>query len=62
MPKAAKELLRCAFEELPMVAVWCGYYAGNFNSQRVPEKLGFSYHHICKKSSFLYLMWSEQSI
>ena len=49
IPEAAEELLRRAFEELSMVAVWCGYYVGNSNSKRVQEKLGFSYHHTCEK-------------
>lgn len=44
---AAGALLRYAFEELGMVAVWCGYYDGNGKSRRVQEKLGFAYHHTC---------------
>lgn len=43
IPEAARELLRYAFEELNMRAVWCGYYAGNEKSRRVQEKLGFVY-------------------
>lgn len=45
IPEAAGELLRHAFEELNMRAVWCGYYEGNEKSRRVQEKLGFVYHH-----------------
>ena len=45
MPEAAEELLRYAFEELNMRAVWCGYYEGNKKSHRVQQKLGFVYHH-----------------
>jgi len=45
IPEAAKELLRYAFDELGMGAVWCGYYDGNEKSHRVQEKLGFVYHH-----------------
>lgn len=45
IPEAAGELLRYAFEELNMRAVWCGYYEGNEKSHRVQEKLGFVYHH-----------------
>lgn len=45
IPEAARELLRYAFEELGMSAVWCGYYEGNEKSRRVQEKLGFVYHH-----------------
>ena len=43
MPEAASEVLRHAFEDLGMSAVWCGYYEGNLKSKRVQEKLGFVY-------------------
>ena len=45
IPEAARELLRYAFEQLGMRAVWCGYYDGNDKSRRVQEKLGFVYQH-----------------
>lgn len=45
IPEASRELLRHAFEELNMQAVWCGYYDGNTKSRRVQDKLGFAYHH-----------------
>lgn len=45
IPEAGRELLRYAFEDLGMAAVWCGYYEGNTKSRRVQEKLGFVYHH-----------------
>ena len=45
MPEACRELLRYAFEELHMRAVWCGYYKGNEKSHRVQEKLGFVYRY-----------------
>ena len=45
IPEAARELLRYAFEELNMRAVWCGYYEGNEKSRRVQEKLGFAYRY-----------------
>ena len=45
IPEAAKELLRHAFEDLSMRAVWCGYYEGNEKSRRVQEKLDFIYQH-----------------
>lgn len=45
IPEACGELLRHAFQELCMRAVWCGYYEGNEKSRRVQEKLGFAYHH-----------------
>lgn len=48
IPEAARELLRYAFEELGMQAVWCGYYEGNEKSRRVQEKLGFEYRYTTK--------------
>lgn len=45
IPEAAEALLRHAFEDLGMNAVWCGYYEGNQKSCRVTQKLGFTYHH-----------------
>ena len=48
MPEAARKLLRRAFDDLGMTAVWCGYYDGNEKSKRVQEKLGFQYHHTCE--------------
>ena len=43
MTEAAREMLRHAFEDLGMRAVWCGYYDGNERSRRVQEKCGFIY-------------------
>ena len=43
IPEAAREMLRYAFEDLGMSAVWCGYYDGNEKSKRVQQKLGFVY-------------------
>ena len=45
IPEAARAILRHAFENLGMRAVWCGYYAGNEKSKRVQEKLGFVYQY-----------------
>lgn len=45
IPEAARELLRHAFEDLGMRAVWCGYYDGNEKSRKVQEKLGFVYRY-----------------
>ena len=45
IPEASQELLRHAFEDLDMRAVWCGYYDGNEKSKRVQEKLGFVYRY-----------------
>jgi RimJ/RimL family protein N-acetyltransferase len=44
IPEAAEELLRHAFKELKLHAVWCGYFDGNEKSKRVSEKCGFVYH------------------
>ena len=49
VPEAAEMLLRRAFQELGMTAVWCGYYDGNQKSKRVQEKLGFVFHHTCNE-------------
>lgn len=43
MPEAAKALIRRAFGELDMSAVWCAYYDGNLQSRRVQEKCGFQH-------------------
>jgi RimJ/RimL family protein N-acetyltransferase len=45
IPEASRALLRRAFEELGMRAVWCGYYDGNEKSRKVQTKLGFVYQH-----------------
>jgi RimJ/RimL family protein N-acetyltransferase len=45
IPEATHELLRHAFEDLGLTAVWCGYYDGNEKSKRAQEKCGFIYHH-----------------
>lgn len=45
IPEAACELLRYAFKQLGMHAVWCGYYDGNEKSRKVQTKLGFVYQH-----------------
>lgn len=45
IPEASQTLLRHAFDNLGMRAVWCGYYEGNEKSKRVQEKLGFVYQY-----------------
>jgi RimJ/RimL family protein N-acetyltransferase len=45
IPEAVCELLRHAFEDLRLTAVWCGYYDGNEKSKRTQEKCGFVFHH-----------------
>ncbi len=42
IPEAVEELLRHAFEDLGLSAVWCGYFGENENSKRVSEKCGSS--------------------
>jgi RimJ/RimL family protein N-acetyltransferase len=45
IPEAVRELVRHAFEDLGLSALWCGYYEGNEKSKRVQEKCGFRYDH-----------------
>jgi RimJ/RimL family protein N-acetyltransferase len=45
IPEAVCELLRHAFEDLQLTAVWCAYYDGNEKSKRAQAKCGFIYHH-----------------
>lgn len=48
IPEATKEIIRYAFEELNIEALWCGYFDGNEKSKRCQEKCGFKYHHTNK--------------
>lgn len=45
IPEATRALLRHAFEDLGVTAVWCGFYDGNERSRRAAEKCGFCFHH-----------------
>ena len=45
IPEAAREVLRHAFEDLGLGGLWCGWFDGNRQSQRVQEKCGFAFHH-----------------
>ena len=45
IPEAVRELIRHAFADLRLEALWCGYFEGNEKSRRVQEKCGFTYHH-----------------
>ena len=45
IPEACRALLKYAFTQLGMRAVWCGYYDGNEKSRKVQEKLGFVYRY-----------------
>ena len=43
IPEAAQALIRYAFEQLSLTALWCGYFDGNDKSRRVGEKCGFQF-------------------
>ena len=45
-PEAVRELLRHGFEDLRLHQIYCGYFLGNHNSERVQEKCGFVFHHV----------------
>ncbi|WP_315139584.1 GNAT family N-acetyltransferase [Achromobacter marplatensis] len=45
IPEAVKELMRHAFENLGIRALWCGYFADNEKSFKAQEKCGFRPHH-----------------
>ena len=49
IPEAVKELMRHAFEELNMDALWCGYFAENEQSFKAQAKCGFKHHHTEEK-------------
>lgn len=48
IPEAVREIIRHAFADLGLEALWCGYFDGNEKSRRVQEKCGFTYHHTNK--------------
>ena len=43
IPEASRELIRHGFDDLGLSRIWCGNFEGNARSERVQEKLGFSY-------------------
>lgn len=45
MPEAVSALIRHAFDDMHLEALWCGYFDGNEKSRRCQEKCGFVYHH-----------------
>ena len=45
IPEAVNAIIRRAFVDLKLEALWCGYFEGNEKSKRVQEKCGFKYHH-----------------
>lgn len=53
IPEAVKEIMRYAFKELELKALWCGYFDGNDKSKRVQEKCGFKYHHTEKDKKWV---------
>ena len=55
IPEGCEVLLRHAFEDLGMKAVWAGYYDGNEKSAACLARIGFREHHI-EKNMFLPLM------
>ena len=53
--KAAKEVIRHAFDDLNISTIWCGRYEGNEKSKRVQEKLGFVFRHRYEKTEVPHL-------
>ena len=45
IPEAMRALIRHAFFDLGVTAVWCGFYDGNERSKRCAEKCGFRFDH-----------------
>lgn len=45
IPEAIQELMRHAFEDLGISALWCGYFADNEKSFKAQAKCGFRPHH-----------------
>ena len=50
-PEATIEIIRHAFEDLGLAAVWCAYYEGNEQSHRVMEKAGLIPHHVVENAA-----------
>ncbi len=44
VPEVGEKLIQRAFEDLGMNVIWANYFAGNENSKRVQEKLGFVHY------------------
>lgn len=45
IPEAAREVMRHAFEDLRLTALWCEYFDDNARSKRVCEKCGFRFQY-----------------
>ncbi len=52
IPEACSEIIRHAFSDLKLEALWCGHFDGNIKSKRVQEKCGFTYHHTNRDAYF----------
>lgn len=48
IPEASRELIRHGFQDLGLTRIWCTNDEANTNSQRVQEKLGFTFDRIEK--------------
>ncbi|MDH1661056.1 GNAT family N-acetyltransferase [Stenotrophomonas sp. GD03777] len=55
VPEAVREVMRHAFLDLRLDALWCGYFADNLQSLNAQSKCGFQHHHteVNKFNSFL---------
>ncbi|HGM5042994.1 TPA: GNAT family N-acetyltransferase [Stenotrophomonas maltophilia] len=55
VPEAVREVMRHAFLDLHLDALWCGYFADNLQSLNAQSKCGFQHHHteVNKFNSFL---------
>lgn len=45
IPEAVSEVMRHAFENLKLKALWCGYFENNAQSYAAQTKCGFRHHH-----------------
>ncbi|MFL4621197.1 GNAT family N-acetyltransferase [Stenotrophomonas maltophilia] len=45
VPEAVREVMRHAFLDLQLDALWCGYFADNLQSMSAQAKCGFRHHH-----------------
>lgn len=45
IPEAVKAVMKHAYEDLKLKALWCGYFADNEKSFKAQAKCGFKHHH-----------------
>lgn len=50
IPEAVERVVDYGFNILSLDAIWCGYFDGNRQSERVAWKCGFEYHHTVENS------------